>query len=216
MQVTDDVFRVDRVEGNVYVVVTDEGLVLVDTGIPGSAGRICRFIEAIGHDPGEVRDILLTHYDGDHVGSAAALRARTGARVGIHEADAPVLTRERPPEARVPFLVRVLYGLLIKPLTPDLLLHDGDTVGGLRVMHIPGHTDGSIALVRDDGVVFSGDALLSDKHGTLIPPDPRLAKDPEQASRSAEEIRALQPRLLLPGHGAPAAANSETFTHDAR
>jgi glyoxylase-like metal-dependent hydrolase (beta-lactamase superfamily II) len=170
MRVTDGVFRVDRVEGNAYVVVTDDGLLQVDSGLPGNARRICRFIEEMGHDPGEVHDIVLTHYDGDHVGSAAALKARTGARVCIHEADAPVLTREQKPGERMPLFVRILYRLLMKPLTPDRLLHDGDMVGGLRVMHIPGHTPGSIALVRDDGVVFSGDALLCDKHGNVIHP----------------------------------------------
>ena len=80
MRVTDGVFRVDHVEGNAYVVVTDDGLLQVDSGLPGNARRICRFIEAIRQDPGEVHDIVLTHYDGDHVGSAAALKARTGAR----------------------------------------------------------------------------------------------------------------------------------------
>ena len=132
----------DRVEGNAYVVVTDDGLLQVDSGLPGNARRICRFIEAIGHDPGEVHDIVLTHYDGDHVGSAAALKARTGARVCIHEADAPVLTREQKPGQRMPRFVRILYRLLMKPLTPDRMLRDGDMVGGLRVMHIPGHTPG--------------------------------------------------------------------------
>jgi glyoxylase-like metal-dependent hydrolase (beta-lactamase superfamily II) len=216
MRVTDGVFRVDHVEGNAYVVVTDDGLLQVDSGLPGNARRICRFIEAIGHDPGEVHDIVLTHYDGDHVGSAAALKARTGARVCIHEADAPVLTREQKPGERMPLFVRILYRLLMKPLTPDRLLHDGDMVGGLRVLHIPGHTPGSIALVRDDGVVFSGDALLCDKHGNVIPPDPRLAEDPDQATHSAEAIQALQPRLLLPGHGSPAAASTYATATDAQ
>ena len=206
MQVTDGVFKVDGIRvANVYVVVTDDGLLLVDTGIPGSAGGICSFIEAMGRDLSEVRDIVLTHFDLDHVGSAAALKARTGARVSIHEADAPVLTGQQSPWGRM-LVVRVLYRLLVKPLTPDRLLQDGDTIGGLRVVHTPGHTAGSIALVRDDGVVFSGDALLSDKRGTVIPPDLRLAQDPHQASVSAEAIQALQPRLLLAGHGAPAPA----------
>jgi hydroxyacylglutathione hydrolase len=205
VQLADGIFRVAGVwVGNVYLVVTDDGLLLVDTGLPGSAKRICRFVEAMGRDPGEIRDIVLTHIDGDHVGSAAALKTRTGARVALHELDAPVLTGERGPRERTPLVVRALYPLLVKRLRPDRLLRDGDVVGGLRVMHVPGHTAGSIALVRDDGVVFSGDALLSDKHGNVIPPDPRLAQDPAQASVSAAAIEALHPWLLLPGHGAPA------------
>ncbi len=205
VQLADGIFRVDGVRvGNVYLVVADEGLLLVDTGVPGSAKRICRFVEAMGRDPGEIRDIVLTHIDMDHVGSAAALKTRTGASVAIHQLDAPVLTGEQGPRERTPLVVRALYRLLVKRLIPDRLLRDGDIVGGLRVMHIPGHTAGSIALVRDDGVVFTGDALLGDKHGNVIPPDPRLAQDPAQASDSAAAIESLRPRLLLPGHGAPA------------
>lgn len=207
MQLTDGIFKVDGVRmSNVYLVVTDDGLLLVDTGIPGSTKRICRFIEAIGRRPSEVSDIVITHFDLDHVGSVAALKARTGARVAIHELDAPVLSRQQQPEKRM-LVVVALYRLLVRPVTPDRYLRDGDTIGGLQVKHIPGHTAGSIALVRGDGVIFSGDALLSDKHGNVMPPDPRLAQDPAQASASAERIQALHPRLLLPGHGAPAVAN---------
>ena len=85
-------------------------------------------------------------------------------------------------------------------------LGDGDTIGGVEVMHVPGHTAGSIALVRDDGVVFTGDALLSDRDGHVLPPDPRLALDRVRASASAGKIMALQASLALPGHKAPAPA----------
>lgn len=129
----------------------------------------------------------------------------SGARVAIHELDAGVLSgRERPHKGgRV---MVALYRLLrFRPVVPDRRLRDGDTVGGLRVVHVPGHTAGSIALVRDDGVVFSGDALLSDGKGNVKPPDPKLALDPAQASASAsaaaEPIRAGCSRPLLPGHG---------------
>lgn len=100
--------------------------------------------------------------------------------------------------------MQAMYPLVVRPVTPDRLLEDGDTVGGLRVVHIPGHTDGSIALLRDDGVVFTGDALLSDEDGNVVPPHPKLAQDPAQAAASADRILALRPRLVLTGHGAPA------------
>ncbi len=65
-------------------------------------------------------------------------------------------------------------------------------------------TEGSIALVRDDGVVLAGDAMLASRRGVPKPPDPRLALDREQAAASAGLIRVTGARLLLPGHGAPA------------
>jgi len=99
--------------------------------------------------------------------------------------------------------VVILYKLLSRAVTADRFLSDGDTVGGLRVVHVPGHTQGSIILVRDDGVVFSGDALITDKGGTLLPADILPAEDPDLAVQSVERIRALNPRIILPGHGAP-------------
>jgi glyoxylase-like metal-dependent hydrolase (beta-lactamase superfamily II) len=71
------------------------------------------------------------------------------------------------------------------------------------VIDVPGHTSGSIALRRADGVVFTGDALLADRQGNLQPPDPGLSLDPERARASAREIIALAPTLVLAGHGAP-------------
>ena len=206
MEVAEGILRVDGIRwSNVYVVVTEDGLVLVDTGagFPGSIRHVLRAIEATGRRPSDVRDIVLTHYDADHVGGLAAIQARTEARVAIHELDAPVVMKEEPPGARMPLLVRLIYRWFLRPVTPDRLLKDGDAVGGMRVVHVPGHTPGSIALVREDGAVFSGDALLADEEGDVLPPDPRLAEDSDQAADSAERIKALHPRPLLPGHGAP-------------
>ena len=205
MQIADGIFKVDGVRiANVYLVAHQDGLLLVDTGLPGNASQILAFMERMGRKPGDLGDIVLTHCDIDHVGSAAELKRRTGARVAIHELDAPVLSGKRRPQKGGLVMVALFRLLRFRPVAPDVLLHDGDTIGGLRVMHVPGHTAGSIALVRDDGVVFSGDALLSDKAGHVMPPDPRLALDPAGASVSAEKIVARRPTLLLTGHGAPA------------
>ena len=83
------------------------------------------------------------------------------------------------------------------------MLKDGDTISGLRVMHVPGHTRGSIALYREDGVVFSGDVLLADSSGRIQPPAEALALNPARALASADLIDSLGFTLLLPGHGQP-------------
>ena len=99
MQLANGVFKVDGVRvANVYLMVTQDGLLLVDTGLPGSAKRILGFIEGLGRQPRDLRDIVLTHCDIDHVGSVAELKARTGARVAIHELDAEVLSGEQHPQ----------------------------------------------------------------------------------------------------------------------
>jgi hydroxyacylglutathione hydrolase len=170
MRLTDGVYKVDGVRvANVYLVAIDDGLLLVDTGMPGNAKRIVAFIESIGRHAADLRYIILTHCDLDHIGSVAALKELTGARVAIHELDGAVLAGEQRPQSE----------------------------------HVPGYTAGSIVLSREDGVVFSGDALLSDQHGQIRPPDPRLALDRAQALASAELIKAPPISLLCTGHGAP-------------
>lgn len=217
MKMADGVFNVDGVRvANVYLVVTQDGLLLVDTGMPGNARRILRFIEGLGRQPRDLRDIVLTHCDIDHVGSVAELKRRTGARVAIHELDVAVLSGEQRPQKGGLAMVALYRLLRFRPIAPDLRLRDGDTIGGLQVMHVAGHTAGSIALLRNDGVVFSGDALLSDTHGNVLPPDPRLALDPAQALLSAEMIRARRAGLLLAGHGTAALFSDGTPSSPAR
>jgi glyoxylase-like metal-dependent hydrolase (beta-lactamase superfamily II) len=204
MRVADGIERVEGTRiGNAYVLLLDDGVLLVDTGMPGNAARVLAAVERLGRRPGDVRHIVLTHWHPDHMGSAAELRRLTGARVAIHELDAQVLAgRVRPAKGRrtMGLLLRVFR---VAPLVADMTLRSGDVIDGLEVVHVPGHTAGSIALRRADGVVLSGDALLGDRRGRLRQPDPGLSLDPDQASASAAALRSLGPRLLLPGHGAP-------------
>ena len=204
MQIAAGVHRIDGLRAaNAYLVAIDDGLLLVDTGMPGSAKRIVACIESTGSHAADLRYIVLTHCDMDHIGSVARLKELTGAKVAIHELDGPVLAGQQRSQKGGP-LVAVLGRLFrIRHVVPDLLLKDGDVVGGLTVIHVPGHTAGSIVLVREDGVVFSGDALISNNAGQVRPPRPRLALDPAQAQASAERIKALPIKLLCTGHGAP-------------
>jgi glyoxylase-like metal-dependent hydrolase (beta-lactamase superfamily II) len=204
MKLAEGVCKVDGVRAaNVYLVAIDDGLLAVDTGMPGNAKRIVAFIESIGHAAADLRYIVLTHCDIDHTGSVAGLKELTGAKVAIHELDGPVFAGEQR-SSKGGLAVAAFSRLFrFRPVPADLLLKDGDKIGGLGVMHVPGHTAGSIVLCREDGVVFSGDALLGDKHGHVRPPAPRLALDRVQALASAERIKALPIKLLCPGHGAP-------------
>jgi hydroxyacylglutathione hydrolase len=207
MQLAPGIHRIDSVRGaNAYIVDTEEGLMLVDTGMPANAMKIADAIEDIGYELSEVRTIAITHADVDHLGSAARLKELTGARIAIHEADAPRMSgeaRHRPPGGPLRWFFGLFSRLMPVPTAkPDVLLHDGDCVGGWQVVHVPGHTLGSIAFERD-GVIFSGDALVSDEEHRVVPPQEPLSEDHRAAVASAEKIRAMGWRLLLPGHGDP-------------
>jgi glyoxylase-like metal-dependent hydrolase (beta-lactamase superfamily II) len=201
--VADGIWRVDGVRiANVYLMTTADDLVLVDCGFPGSADPILRFIHRLGREARDLHYLVLTHCDIDHLGSAAALKRLTAVQVVIHELDAPVLAGGRPQKGGL--AMRALYRFLrFQAVVADRQVRDGDLVAGLRVVHVPGDTAGSNALRRDDGIVYSGDALLGDRHGHIRPPDPRLALDPVQRAASAEQQQVMGFTRLLPGHGAP-------------
>jgi glyoxylase-like metal-dependent hydrolase (beta-lactamase superfamily II) len=90
-EVVDGVIEIPIGYVNAYVVV-DDGVVLVDTRIPGRADKVARAVEAARRPIGDVHTILLTHWHPDHIGGVAELRRRSGARVVAHAIDAPVIT----------------------------------------------------------------------------------------------------------------------------
>ena len=212
---------------NAWLVTSDEGLVLVDTGLPGNGRRVVAFLESLGLAPGDLGVIALTHYDPDHAGSAAELKALTGARVAIHRHDAAALAggltpagakgpwRRRTALARLARLGHELGMALLVRLpwaratwrrcAADLLLQDGDRLPGLTVVHAPGHTAGSVALRADDGALLTGDAVFGDAQGRAHYPPRALALDPAQARATAHGLVASGFTVLCPGHGAPVA-----------
>lgn len=207
MRISEGLYRVDGVRGaNAYVVETDGGLLVVDTGMFGNADRIVTFVRSLGHEPGDIQTIAITHADLDHVGSLARLKALTGAKVAVHADEAQALASGRT-DKKAKGALGVVFSVLkrfvrVEPVDADVILHEGDAISGFQVMHTPGHTRGSITLHRD-GVVFPGDALLGDAEGHERPPREAIADDYPRALESAERIRDLGYRILLPGHGEP-------------
>jgi glyoxylase-like metal-dependent hydrolase (beta-lactamase superfamily II) len=213
VRLAEGLYRVDGVRGaNVYLVESCDGLVVVDAGLPGNAERIVAFVRSIGRDPGDIHTIAVTHSDPDHIGSVARLKQLSGARVAIHADDAPTLAgtdRGKKPKGAFGVVLTMLAPFMrVEPVEADIILSGGDTLAGFTVMHTPGHTRGSVTLHRD-GLVFSGDALLSDSAGRARPPSKALSADYEQALRSASAIEALGYRVLLTGHGQPVFADED-------
>uniref|UniRef100_A0A7C4LQU9 MBL fold metallo-hydrolase n=1 Tax=Schlesneria paludicola TaxID=360056 RepID=A0A7C4LQU9_9PLAN len=152
--------------------------------------------------------IVLTHAHADHQGLAYALSTRWGIPVYCHEADLPVLRGEVPDPNRS-WSNRLLSPLFAgppcphaEPLTPVLRF------GGFRMVHLPGHTAGSVVFFRDaDGVCLCGDVILSvwlpGLGARALEPSRAACDDWRENRRSIRLLWELQPRLLLPGHGPP-------------
>ncbi|WP_329576914.1 MBL fold metallo-hydrolase [Streptomyces sp. NBC_01361] len=202
----------------------DDGgeLTLVDAGAAGAGTAIAGAVRALGHHPRDVRRIVLTHFHEDHAGGAGEFAALSGADVWAHPLDAPFVRGERPgPAPEFEEWERPLYAqaqkLLPPPPTNPVLprevreLADGDVLdfgGGARVVAVPGHTDGSIALhLPHHGVLFTGDAVAaSPLDGQVI-----LGVLNLDRARSVESFRtlaSLDSDVACFGHGDPVTGGS--------
>jgi glyoxylase-like metal-dependent hydrolase (beta-lactamase superfamily II) len=170
---------------NVYLLVDDD-LTLVDTGLPGRADLILEQIEELGYSPSDIKRIIITHYHADHTGSLAALKRATQAEVIAHPADAPYIdgTLPQPGPARPQWLSKL-------PI-----------LDGIKILHTPGHTPGSICLyLQSKDLLIAGD-LLAHRFGLKLP-SKSFTIDIVQEIQSVKRVAGLEFDIICFGHGSP-------------
>ncbi|MFS4094703.1 MBL fold metallo-hydrolase [Streptomyces sp. AF1A] len=201
--------------GQAYLWRDDDALTLVDAGLIGAGPAIAEAVRGLGHAPRDVRRIVLTHFHEDHAGGAGEFAALSGAEVLAHRLDAPFVRGELPgppprfEEWELPVHAAVAGHLPRgRPLPPPSVteLADGDVLsfgGGAQVLHVPGHTDGSIALfLPAEGVLFTGDTVAaSPADGTVVPGVFNL--DRPRLLASLSRLARLDADVACFGHGAP-------------
>ena len=207
-----------------YLIDTDEGIPLIDAGLPGHWRDFQDELTTMGRTVTDVRGVILTHGDSDHLGFAERLRRETGIPVYIHAADADrAKGRDKPKTS----MGRVKMGAVLRFAAYALRkggahtrylaeVHeasDGDVLplpGSPKVIGMPGHSPGSIAVhIPVADAVCVGDALTS-RHvltGKLgLQPAP-FTDDPERALESLARLADVKASWVLPGHGAPVKVN---------
>ncbi|HEX4187735.1 MAG TPA: MBL fold metallo-hydrolase [Solirubrobacteraceae bacterium] len=201
---------------NAYLVQEDDGITVVDTGIPGTASRIVAAAQRLGLS---IVRIVLTHAHFDHVGSVDALVGELrDVEVAITARDARLLNGDKQPEPGEPQVaVKGRLPKLKTEVTGRIAV--GDRVGSLEVVAAPGHTPGHIALLDTrDRTLYCGDAYatLGGVDTSAKPsfpfPLPALATwHRPTALASAKALRALDPTRLAPGHGKPLESPGEAM-----
>ena len=196
---------------NCYLIETDLGFVLVDTGMGRQRAELSEGLRSGGCRPGSLGLIVITHGDFDHVGSAAHLRAEFGAPIAMHRGDVQMSARGdffagRRPRNR---FVRAIHSRLVRlpardRFVPDRLIDEGTDLAehglaGARVLLLRGHSAGSIALLLADGSLLCGDVL----ENRSVPKLGSIMDDVPTAEASLERLKTLQVGTVYPGHGTP-------------
>lgn len=204
----------------VYLIDTPEGVTIIDAGLPGQWRELLDELSSMGRSLADVKGVVLTHGDGDHIGFAERLHRETGAPVYIHESDAarakggpkPKNAKQSmKPGALFSFMAYMLRkgGMRTTWLTDVVTVRGGETLdlpGAPRIISLPGHSEGSIAVhVPVADAVFVGDGLTT-RHvltGRKGPQPAPFTDDPAQALASLRVLIPTGATWVLPGHGAP-------------
>jgi glyoxylase-like metal-dependent hydrolase (beta-lactamase superfamily II) len=190
-----------------HVLVDANGAVLLDTGFPGDENRIRRVMERAGVGPRDVRAILLTHGHIDHAGNVAVLKEWTGAPVFAHALEQAHIDGLYPYRglARLTGLLEAMGRAVTsyRPVQIDQHIDEGDQLplwGGLRVVHLPGHTMGHCGFYSPKhDLLFSGDLWVRFLMRTQA--SPRVFSDDlSLVPASMRKARAIGARWVVPGH----------------
>lgn len=201
-----------------YLLRGRDGFVLIDTGPKMSRRRLLRGLEQAGCGVGDLRLVVVTHADADHIGNCVLLREIHGARIAAHELEARAIetkdaftNRGETPD-RIPWSFGALapLGALLArtdPFVVDLLLEDEQSLAGYgvdaSVLHLPGHSKGSLGVLTRGGDLFCGDLFWSYRRPKLHP----LIDDLAAARRSVQRLKGLPVTTIHPAHGKPFSAS---------
>lgn len=203
---------------NCYLVKTDSGYILIDTGFPFQRSNLEKALEKEGCKPGNLKLIVVTHGDIDHTGNCAFLREKYKVKIAVHEGDTEMCmndgkTRGRekiPADFPLPLLIiwllkgflifsfrQVLWGKPFDKFEPDLLLDEGQSLAeygfDAKILYTPGHSQGSISVLTNNRELICGD-LFSIAMGRIIK---------SMDDGTLKRLKELEIKNIYPGHGKP-------------
>jgi glyoxylase-like metal-dependent hydrolase (beta-lactamase superfamily II) len=198
--------------GRVYLIEDDDGYTLVDTGLAASAMRIAKELVQSRRKLDAIRRIIITHAHYDHIGGLVRLKEMTGAQVIAHPLEKKVIQGEmaeaRPKKATLSLIGKLMWqpGRTWPGVEVSREVNDGDVLsdvmGGLHIIHAPGHAPGQIALWQPAWrVLICGDAMMNIPKLSL--PLEAYTVDMAQARHTVQMLAQLDPAIVCFGHGSP-------------
>jgi glyoxylase-like metal-dependent hydrolase (beta-lactamase superfamily II) len=210
LEISPSVHLIKNIFVNQFLIIGKDGLLLVDTGIGGNQNHILNTIKGLGFQTTDLKQIVITHADGDHYGSLAALekvvQAVTYAQpIEIKAIQSGGSSRVLKPEGfQKLFFSMVRPMMKTQPAAIECPLSGGevfDYLGGLQVILTPGHTPGHISLFAEDKrILFAGDSIQV-VNGSPRPSAKGNTWDMARAEESFQKQMDLKPSVILAGHG---------------
>jgi glyoxylase-like metal-dependent hydrolase (beta-lactamase superfamily II) len=227
MRVAEGVHSIGQAKGghtHAYVFERGDRLTVVDTLFDDGGELILEALRGIGRTPGDIEHIVLTHAHRSHLGGLANLKRLSGATVHAHDWEADIIEGDRlaQPVSMVPRGPISTYPMRIglalgrpkhEPCPVDRGLAEGDEIGPLRVVHIPGHTPGSLALHDEQRSVLAvGDAVATWPRLGAGWPGFNLNED--QYRDSLRRLARIEAEVIAVGHGEPITEGGADRVHE--
>ena len=199
---------------NCYLLKTDNRYLLIDTGLSNKRTILAKELEGAGCRPGNLKLIILTHGDSDHAGNGVYLREKYGAPIAMHRSESDAVKSGDPTLNKK--IKRNFKGIIVRIILsffklktadrfgPDLFIDEGYALSehgfDAQVLHISGHSNGSLGILTTTGDLFCGDLLLNN----LGKPGPGFGiVDTAEFKASIEKLKKLNVKTVYPGHGQP-------------
>jgi glyoxylase-like metal-dependent hydrolase (beta-lactamase superfamily II) len=210
VEILPGVHAVRMIGSQAYVLVDQDEITLVDAGHVGSGLMLRRYLTRIGRSVEHITRIVCTHGHPDHIGGVHEIAAWSGAEILLHPADAERL-RIRFREVIANFSPGPIVALLTRAPANATPIDDGDVLpvlGGLRVVHTPGHTPGSVSLYSAEKRFLIVGDMLQCVRGQVTLPNYFFTDDMALARRSIARLADLDVETILFSHYPPYRENA--------
>lgn len=207
-----EIIRVAMGKSNSYLIKGQDACILVDAGMPGKTEKLIKVLNEYDVKLNDIKLIIVTHVHNDHVGSLYDIKKKSNASVLVHEKEKHILEKgyNKFPEGTM-FFSRMISGLAnnvffskdqFKPVEVDIIMKDefdlSDYEVDGRIIHTPGHTEGSVSIIIEKKFCLTGDTLFNMFPNSVYPP---FANDEEKLIQSWKKLRMKNCIKYYPGHG---------------
>lgn len=191
-------------------IVKGEKTIIFDAGRKGDCDKIINALKENGIALEDVALIVISHSHTDHYGDLYELQRKTGAKVVVHSSEAEYMKMGKNSELVshnifFKILMKLLGGIKVKGVQPDLLVNDKFELGEYGVngfiVHTPGHTNGSLSLILEDGNAIVGDLIGGKYNSNSLPSIPRLYSDIKKLNESIQTILNTKVNKIFTSHG---------------